>query len=158
MPKLYDHKNLLLLLFYLLLSAIFASCLSKSNDEKIQKSLIRDIIMEIETAFNRKDLDGIMKHYHVDYLHFGKDFQNQKWEWQSRINDYARIEFDLRNIILSNDYAIVEMIIYYYDRDSITPSFYTYEPQTSGDLSYFFYNFREWVIFGNQRWEKKHND
>ena len=138
------------LLFFVIIVGLCASCVSKTKDEKIQKSLIRDTLLEIERAFNNKDLDGIMKYYHPDFLHNGAILLDQKWEWQSRFNAYTLIEFDIRDIQINNDEAIVWMTINYYDRVNSTPALTVIEPETIGDLSYFYHTTRQWTILGNQ--------
>ena len=132
-----------------ILSLLFFSCNSKYDDENAQKSMISDRLFRVQEAFNMSNWDSIMLNYHPDFYHFGRDYHTQTIVWREKMALYNRMDFEILNIDLFDEFAEVRFLLYYYDNTSVHGPFV--EPDTFGDMSYFFYDRGDWLIYGNQR-------
>ena len=124
------------------------SCLSKYDDENVQKSRIMDRLQHLQDSFNRFDTDMLMTNYHNDFYHNGRDIITQKMVWRERNAYYSSMDIEILNIDIMDDIAIVSFSLYYKDNNSVYGPYF--EPDFEGDFSYFYYDKGEWLIYGNQ--------
>ena len=127
------------------------SCVTKGNDENIQKSLISDILQRVKEDFNKAESNAIMAYYHHDYFHRGMNYNAQRFVWSDRLTLYNMIDIDILKIEIMGDYAMARLKVTYYDQEN---SYGPYiEPEHFGDLSYFYYDKGVWKIYGNREHE-----
>jgi hypothetical protein len=140
-----------LLLLVLILPVMFACDEDTSTQDENE---IRDIIYDISRDFSWNEIEGIMEHVHPDYLHDGM-YDYQLWMlWQDRMADYDLLACDVSYVDIQGDYATVHMVM---DFESSDGSYSYPEPETSGDASFFYYdyNYGEWMLYGNQLYDRQ---
>lgn len=125
---------------------LIISCSDTTSSEDISKMEILDILDEIESAFTFSDIESIMENYHHNFSHLANDsfynFGSETIVWESRINSYSNIDFLEIDIQINGDTAIASF--QFHLDDEIFP-----EPETYGDISYFYNSINGWVICGN---------
>ena len=141
-------NNKISLFAVIILCITLLSCNLNSNDDNVQRSRISDVLYRIEDAFNQRNNNAIMQHYHQDFLHNGMNHNGQSFIWSDRMTLYNILDIEIVSIELDGYLALVRMKLSYSDRETKYPPFF--EPETSGDLSYFFHERGEWKIYGNQ--------
>ena len=130
------------LLLFTLLSLFMLSCTkSHSNTEK---SIITDIIQQIQISFNQRDLESLFKLYSRDFRHNGTSLDGILVTWQDRYNRYTNLQIDIIDIDIINDSAIVKLKVTF-DRE---PTYI--DPEMHGDMSYFYKLYGDWKIVGNE--------
>ena len=129
------------------LSAIIFTSSCTGDDENVQKSVIRDILQQIQSSFIQRDLEKIMSFYHPDFFHKGNNIHSQSFIWQDRINRFVELDIEFIDIEIRNDYAMAIIKITFTGEHQSLPTYIDHE--TEGDLSYFFHDHRDWRIIGN---------
>ena len=132
----------------LLVVLLLLSC--SGSDKNVEKSIIRDILQQIEDSFNRtEDLDRIMRFYHRDFLHKGGNIYYWEGEWHDRMVLYQRLSIEIiSDIEVINEYATARLKITFTDVDGRETMYI--DPETFGDMSYFLYEpHNDWKIIGN---------
>ena len=69
-------------IFIFLLVVSFLSSCDLSSPEDGDKAEIKEILNDIETAFIFDDQDGIMQHYHPEFLHNNSSFSSEYIVWE----------------------------------------------------------------------------
>lgn len=131
----------------LLLAVLLFSC-DVSSPKEADKAEILDILDSIKDSFNQVDLDGIMQHYHTDFLHNTDNYIFEEIVWQERLSQYYMIDFSEITIDLQGDFATANFIMTLYDDKG--GSVVSQEPDDHGDISYFYREFNGWKICGNE--------
>ena len=131
-----------------IISFFLFSCLSSSKDEDIQRSRIANVLQKIEESFRQANWDTIMDNYHPDFIHNGRNYHTQRIVWRERTALYNRLEIEVISIEILEDYAMAKLILYYYDMTTQHGPFI--EPEYIGDMSFFYYDKGQWLIYGNQ--------
>lgn len=126
-----------------LLALLSCDAQTQSQD----KAEIENIIYDISRDFNWNDIPGIVAYLHPDYRHNGMQGMQFRELWLNRKTTYELLDFVIHDIAISGDYAIVSMQLSF--QTSGEDLVYE-EPQTSGDISYFYYDQGEWQLYGNQ--------
>ena len=135
------HLSLIILLLLL------ASC-KLTKPEYSTENQIKNTLYGISNSFNNKDLAPIMNAVHEDYSHNGMIKWNLRELWLDRMARYSLLEINVVQITFNGDYyATVTMVM---DFQDAAGNLVLNEPWDSGDISYFYYNGRSWVICGNQ--------
>ena len=138
------------LIFIFILSILFFVTSCTGDDDNVQKSIIRDILQEIQISFFQKDsVEQIMRFYHPDFYHKGNNFYAEQAIWEDRLVRINRIEIEIVDIDIKNDYALAYLKITEFDYQGHPIRTYI-DHETEGDLSYFFHDFRDWKLIGNQ--------
>lgn len=140
-------KNYFLGAIGILLMLMLCSCESSDSDTIAQRE-IRDILYDVSSDFNFENMDGIMEHLHIDYLHNGMNSYNFNMLWLDRMAVYSLLEIEVLYIDLNGDTAVV------HSNNKFSNSTETQifnEPDDSGDISYFRRENGVWYIYGNQR-------
>ncbi|MCL1827226.1 MAG: hypothetical protein FWG20_04205 [Candidatus Cloacimonetes bacterium] len=119
-----------------------SSCLG--SDDNTQKSVIKDILHQIQSSFNQRDLSSIYRYYHRDFKHNGNTYDGIVAVWQDRYNRYSSVEIDIVDIDINVDFAIAKIKVTF----GREPTYI--DPEMHGDMSYFVYQFGEWKIVGNE--------
>jgi len=132
--------KLLLLLCLIIIS--LPSC--SSSDDNVQKSIIKDILQQISIAFSMRDLDTIFSFYHTNFKHNGNNLDAIIAVWQYRYNNYQRLELEIVDIRITGDMAKVSLKARFNNEPVIV------DDNIIGDLTYFFYDIRDWKIVGNE--------
>ena len=126
----------------LLFTALLFSC-DVSSPKEADKAEILDILDSIKDSFNQVDLDGIMQHYHPDFLHNTDNYIFEEIVWQERLNQYSLLDFEDIEIALNSDFATASFTMKL-DEDVFD------EPEDHGDVSFFYREFEGWKICGNE--------
>ena len=140
--------KLKILLISIMAFSLF-SCLSKYEDEDVQRSRIADRLQHILEGFNRLDSDMIMTNYHPDFYHYGTDIYTQQFIWLERTITYSSMEIKILSIEILEDYAVARFMVSYKDHANEYGPYL--EPEFNGDFSYFYYDKGEWLVYGNQK-------
>ncbi len=134
------------MLMCILTCFLLLSC-KDTTSASYDESRINEIMYNVENAFNNHDIDALMLNFSSEYLHNGQ----AKWEieevWLNRMGQYLLIDFQNIEIDVHDDEAMVSFRM---KLTNATETVYIDEPATHGDLSYFFYNNSDWVVYGNQ--------
>lgn len=128
-----------------------ASC-EVSSPEDIARSRIKDIIYDLTSAFNWKQIGSIMQYVHPDYLHNGLQDHELRELWLDRMALYDLLTCSVLEIAVDGDYAVVSMELTFQSAEHGTQVLN--EPHSSGDVSYFYNDGSGWRIYGNQLWER----
>ena len=133
-------------IYILLLSLIFlASC--SGSDKNIEFSIIRDILQDIQISFNQRELDKILSYYHPDFLHKGKNIYAITNDWQHYMNTYLELNIEIIDLDIRDYEAIARIKITWKDQNHTYPPYI--DPETRGEMSYFYKEHRDWKIIGN---------
>lgn len=108
-------------------------------------TLVQEQLASFERAFNLKDPAAMMELVHPGYLHGNMNYWNFNQIWQDRMAQYALLEIRDISVVFVGDYATVSMRLDFIDPDG-NQSYL--EPQTFGDISYFYYTGSTWKICG----------
>jgi len=131
-------------IFFLSFILIFA-CVScdLSSPEEVDNAEIEEILRDIENAFIYYDLSAIMQHYHPGFLHGTNSYNFEQVIWEIRMNEFDLISIENIEIDLNDSFAVVAFTLIF---DDLT----TQEPSAEhGDLSYFYREYDDWKICGN---------
>ena len=133
--------NMTVITVFLLL--IFLTSCDLSSPEDIDEAEIKEILSDIETAFIFDDQDGIMQHYHPEFLHGNNSLSSEYIIWEIRRNHYETMMINDIEIELNNQFATVDFTLTFDDET-------TQEPSTQhGDMSYLYREYDDWKICGN---------
>jgi len=128
---------------------LLLSCSDLSSPEEVNTSMIKEILENIETAFNFADSEVIMSYYHPDFLHNGDNYQNEELRWQIRSIDYNEIMISDIEIEFFTDFSAIANFTLILKSINNEEEFS--EPSNeNGDISYFHKESGEWKILGNQ--------
>lgn len=130
----------------LILLALFACDKDTYSQDENE---IRDIIYDISRDFSWNEIEGIMEHVHPDYLHDGMYDYQLRLLWLDRLANYDLLACAVSFVDIQGDYATVHMVMNF---ESSQGSYSYPEPETSGDASFFHYDYSygEWMLYGNQ--------
>lgn len=134
-------RTMLLLLVLPLLLSCQSSSLSQEENE------IRNIIYDISHDFSWNDIQCIVDHLHPDYRHNGMQSLQFRELWLNRRASFDLLDCDISGVEIQGDYATVHLRL---DFQSATDDLSYDDPQTSGDISFFFYDRGAWQLYGNQ--------
>jgi hypothetical protein len=136
---------LLISLLITVLMLILSGCDWTNPDQS--ETEIRNIVYDVEHDFNWNDIDGIMEHVHPDYLHNGMHSMQLRNAWLNRKADYDLLSCDVDSVLIQGDYATVYMTLTFQNSHG---NYAYHEPESFGDISYFYYDQDSWRIYGNQ--------
>lgn len=140
--QLFVTKKIKFLLAGWMICLLFVSC-DLSSPEEVDNAEIEDIFTSIESAFIFADLDKIMDYYHPEFLHGTDTYNFERIIWEIRLNDYEVLEISDIDIDLNDEFAVVSFTMQLGDITSLEPS------AEFGDISYFYREYGEWKICGN---------
>ena len=133
-------------IYIILISLIFLTSCSGSN-KNIERSIIRDILQDIQISFNQRELDKILSYYHPDFFHKGKNIYAITNDWQHYLNTYLELNIEIIDIDIRDYEAIARIKITWKDQNTTYPTYI--DPETKGEMSYFYLEQRDWKIIGN---------
>lgn len=133
----------LCLLIMLMALAIITAC--DLTEPQSNETLVREQLSAFERAFNTKDPAAMMDLVHHGYLHNNLNYWNFNQIWQDRMAQYALLEIREISIVFSGDYATASMRLDFIDPEGGQSYL---EPQTNGDISYFYFTGSIWKICG----------
>jgi len=128
----------------LILMIALGSCSLKDGNPS--ESSIKDILYDLEVAFNTKDRYRFFQHFHPDYNHDSGSFGQVREAWLNLMASYDLIA--IRNIVVEVDgqNAIAYFTMIFTD-DGIESE--VYAPIQNGELSYFGKDGNVWKVIGN---------
>ncbi len=133
---------------------ILMACSELSSPEEVNIAVIKDILENIEHAFNFDNLEEIMLNYHPDFLHNGDNYQNEELRWQIRLIDFVEIKIENIEIDFLTEFSAIAgfKLIFKTIDDELEFS----EPSNeNGDISFFHKESGVWKILGNQTETRK---
>jgi len=139
------------LVIILIVAMLLGSC-GEDDTEKLAQREIRDILYDISTDFNLKDMYGILEHLHTDYLHKGLISYHFNDDWLSYMARFSLLEIEVLYIEIQDNKAIA------HTRNKFSSAAETVvlnEPADNGEISYFYRDNGVWYVYGNQAWAKK---
>ncbi len=131
------------------LSIIFLWLSGCGTDNKnYDRMRIEQVLYEVKRAYNMHDIDKLMFNFHYDFLHNGM-YKNQVRDlWLDRMAEWQDMDYYQVEIEINGEHAVVSFRLRFESPGDI--QFYN-EPQDNGDLSYFYYAYGDWRIYGNQK-------
>lgn len=109
------------------------------------ETLVQEQLAAFSRAFNTKDPAAMMELVQPGYLHNNQNYWNFNQIWQDRMAQYALLEIRDISVVFSGDYATVSMRLDFIEPDG---GLSYLEPQTNGDISYFYFTGSTWKICG----------
>lgn len=137
-----------LLLPLLLLALLAASCGLASSPQELDEGQIKDILYDIESKFNANDIDGLMDHVHSDYYHNSMYGHQLRLRWLDLRARYELLDITDLEVEVEADFATAGMRLTFH---SATGDLSYLEPDSVGDISYFYYDDGVWQIIGNRQ-------
>jgi len=131
---------------YSLVFILLISCSDLTSPEKLDQNRLEDIIESILDGFEESNIDKIMDHYHLDFLHNENDFNAEKLIWEIRMIDFEQMliednKFEINDIRATANF---QLTFFYGDDEAISM-----EPsEQHGDISYFYKEFDTWFLCG----------
>ena len=124
---------------------LLISC--NGSKKNIEQSIIRDILQDIQISFNQRELDKILSYYHLDFFHKGRDIYAITNDWQHYLNIYLELNIEIIDIDIRDYEAIARIKVTWKDQNTTYPTYI--DPETKGEMSYFYLDQRDWKIIGN---------
>lgn len=138
-------------IFIIIVALLLSSCREDDSDRLAQRE-IRDILYDISTDFNLKDMYGIMEHLHPDYLHKGNISYHFNDKWLEHFARFSLLEIEVLYIEIQDNKAVAHTNNKF---SSAAETIILHEPEDNGDVSYFYRDNGAWYLYGNQAWAKK---
>ncbi len=135
----------------LIVALLLGSC-GEDDTEQLAQREIRDVLYDISTDFNLKDMYGILEHLHIDYLHKGKITHHFNSDWLSNMARFSLLEIEVLYIEIQDNKAVAHTRNKF---SSSAENIILNEPEDNGDISYFYRDNGMWYVYGNQAWLKK---
>lgn len=139
-----------LIMLVIIFIGMLSGCKSTSSQD-YNVSRINTILYNVRRAFNEHDIDTLMSHIHLNYLHKGQSRWAIREVWLNRMSNYQIIDFLNVAIFVDGNSARVEFTMKLQNADETV---YTNEPNQNGDLSFFIYDNYDWSVYGNQFYYK----
>jgi uncharacterized protein YfaP (DUF2135 family) len=132
---------LLMCLSLLLYGCIFEITTDDNSDNEIIE--ITSVIEGIFREYNAQNIDAIMDFYDSDFLHNGVDYFNERYIWEDRLSDNAKVS-NISIVWINGNNAKISF--------TLTLNNITYYVPTDGyeDMIYLRKSVGVWKVYGNQ--------
>lgn len=142
----------LMICLLLAMGALGLSSCDITNPEQNAKAEILELLEDIEHYFNYKEIAPILAMLDPEYQHNGMGTWQFRNLWEGRMATWLLLEISEVSVEIDGDYATASMRLKFINPEG---EYLLYEPQSSGDISYFFYDGYRWKICGNEYYQYK---
>ena len=124
------------------------SCTDLTEKDKSEKMMINYLLDSIEDAVSQYMPNDVIDKLHHDFLHNGKNNQEQSYIWEERLLLFYSLSIEDRIMDIKDDLAVVHFtMIFRGDQRNIVSQ----EPSEKyGDLSYLIKENGQWYFYGNR--------